>query len=95
MLIVTAKVHLSEGNGEEFLDAVGVMKSKVLDDPGTLSYCLYQSADESNTYMFHETYEDEKAFAYHVSTEHFKQLSGTIDPMMTAPPEIGKWIEVA
>ena len=94
MVIITAKVRLQPGTSERFLEAVRVMRPQVMNDPGAIQYSLHRSADDPDTFIFYERYESEEAFAYHLSTGHFKVLSGTIDPLMAAPPELGTWAEV-
>ena len=76
MVIITAKVRLQDGTREAFLDAVRLMKPKVMQDPGALQYCLHGSPDDANEYIFYEQYESEDAFAYHLSTEHFRGCPG-------------------
>jgi len=94
MVIVTAKVKLQTGKSEEFLEAVRVMKPQVMQDPGAIQYSLHRSAEDPDMFIFYERYESEEAFAHHLSTDHFKVLAGTIDPLMAVPGEIGKWVEV-
>lgn len=94
MLIVTAKVRLQDGKAEEFIEAVRAMRPQVMQDPGAVEYDLHRSANDPNEFLFYERYEGEEAFAYHLSTEHFKTLAGTIDPLMAAPGELGQWVEV-
>ncbi len=94
MLIITAKVRLQSGTSEEFLDAYRWMRPLVMKDPGAVQYSLHRSAEDPDEFIFYERYESEEAFAYHLSTDHFKALSGRIDPLMAAPPEIGTWVEV-
>ncbi|MBN1319470.1 MAG: antibiotic biosynthesis monooxygenase [Thermoleophilia bacterium] len=94
MLIVTAKVKLQSGKSEEFLEAVRVMKPQVMQDPGAIQYSLHRSVEDPDTFIFYEQYESEEAFAYHLSTDHFKALAGTIDPLMAVPGDIGQWVEV-
>jgi autoinducer 2-degrading protein len=95
MLIITAKITVREGTSERFLEAHRWMKTLVMQDPGAILYTLQRSAEDPNVFLFYEQYESEEAFAYHLSTEHFKVLSGKIDPLMAAPPEIAKWVEIA
>jgi autoinducer 2-degrading protein len=92
MIIITAKVRLKEDAVDEFIDAYRWMHPQVMKDPGAILYSLHRSTEDPNEFLFYEKYEDEDAFAYHLSTEHFKTLSGRIDPLMAAPPEIGKWV---
>jgi quinol monooxygenase YgiN len=94
MLIITAKVKIQPGKSEEFLDAYRWMKPQVLNDPGALLYDLHRSADDPDGFIFYEQYEDKAAFDYHLSTDHFKALAARIDPVMSAPGEIGMWVEI-
>ena len=94
MLTITAKVKLRSGAGDEFLDAFQWMRPQVMQDPGAILYSLQRSADDPDEFFFYEQYESQEAFDYHLSTDHFKALSARVDPLMAAPPEIGKWIAV-
>lgn len=94
MLIITARIKLQTGTGGEFLDAYRWMRPQVLSDPGAIQYEVHRSTDDPDEFIFYERYENDEAFAYHLSTEHFKTLSGRIDPLMAAPPEIGRWVEI-
>jgi quinol monooxygenase YgiN len=94
MLIITAKVTIEKGKSEEFLDAYRWMKPKVLGDPGAVVYDLHRSADDPDTFIFYEQYENKEAFDYHLSTDHFKTLAGRINPLMAVPGEIGTWVEI-
>ena len=92
MLIITAKVKLRSGTRGEFLEAFHWMRPQVLQDPGALLYAVHPSADDPDEFLFYEHYESQEAFDYHLSTEHFKALAARIDPLMAAPPEIGRWV---
>lgn len=94
MKTVTAKVFIRPGKSEEFLEAYRWMKPLVLKDPGAIQYTLHRSVENPGEFIFYEQYENEEAFAYHLSTEHFRKLAATIDPLMSAPGEIGHWVEV-
>lgn len=93
MVIVTAKVKIQADKVEEFLEAVRVMKPQVMRDPGAIEYSLHRSIDDPDTFIFYERYEDEKAFVYHLSTDHFRTLEAAIDPLMAVPGDIGKWVQ--
>lgn len=94
MLIVTAKVYIQPGKSEEFIEAYRWMKPQVMNDPGAIVYSLNRSIENPDEFIFCEKYESEEAFAYHLSTEHFKTLAGRIEPLMAKPGDIGKWVEV-
>lgn len=94
MLIVTAKVRLQDGKADEFIEAIRTMKAKVLQDPGAVQYSLHRSTTDPNEFLLYERYEDQEAFAYHLSTDHLKTLAATIEPLMEVPGEFGNWSEV-
>jgi quinol monooxygenase YgiN len=95
VLIISAKVRLQTGTREEFLDAYRWMRPLVMQDPGAMVYELHCSAEDPDEFIFYERYESQEAFDYHLSTDHFRTLSGRIDSLMAAPPEIGTWVEVS
>jgi quinol monooxygenase YgiN len=94
MVIITARVRLQSGRSEEFIDAVRLMKPKVMHDPGAIQYSLHRSPDDPSEFIFYEQYESEAAFAYHLSSDHFKAFAQTIEPLFEVPGDIGKWTEV-
>ena len=94
MVIITARVKLRSGAREEFLEAFRWMKPRVMNDPGAIVYELHCSADDPDEFLFYEQYESKEAFDHHLSTDHFKKLAATIDPLMAVPGEIGTWVEI-
>jgi len=94
MIIITAKVRIREDAVDEFVDAYRSMRLQVMKDPGAILYSLHRSTEDPGEFLFYEQYEDEDAFAYHLSTDHFKTLAGKIDPLMVAPGDIGHWVAV-
>ena len=95
MIIITAKVYVKPGKSEEFIEAYRWMHPKVMNDPGAIRYALHRSAENPDEFIFYEQYESDEAFAYHLSTPHFKVLESKIEPLFAKPGEIGKWVEVA
>ena len=94
MLTVTAKVKLQPGKSEEFVAAYRWMRPLVMQDPGALRYDLHRSTEDPDEFLFYEQYESEEAFEYHLSTEHFRRLAATIDPLMAVPGDIGRWVAI-
>jgi (4S)-4-hydroxy-5-phosphonooxypentane-2,3-dione isomerase len=94
MVIVTAKMRLQPDKVDEFLEAYRWMKPQVLNDPGAIQYSLHRSAENPAEFMMYEQYENEEAFAYHMSTEHCRTLVERIDPLMALPVQVASWVEV-
>jgi quinol monooxygenase YgiN len=94
MLVIAAVVMVKKGKGEEFEKGFRPLRAKVLKDPGAIAYVLHRSVDDPCKYLFYEKYENEEAFKYHTSTEHFKAFFKKMEPVMQGPPEITHYQEV-
>jgi quinol monooxygenase YgiN len=94
MIVVVAKMKAVEGKGDELAQELRKLIPKVLKDPGTISYAVHRKADAPNEFLVYEKYESGDALKYHGSTEHFKEFSRTIGPMLDSRPEIGIYSEV-
>ena len=51
-------------------------------EPGNVSYNLYQSPFDSTMFIFYEEYKDEDAFNAHANSEHFKAFAEAIPSML-------------
>jgi quinol monooxygenase YgiN len=94
MLVIAAVIKVNEGKGEEFEKGFRLLRAKVLKDPGAIAYVLHRSVDDPCKYLFYEKYENEEAFKYHTSTEHFKSFFQKMGPIMKGSPEISHYQEV-
>ncbi len=95
MIVVAAKLKAVEGKGDELEQAFRNLAPKVLKDPGTISYVIHRGTNAPNDFLVYEKYESMEALKLHGSTEHFKEFSRAIAPLLDGRPEVGIYNELA
>jgi autoinducer 2-degrading protein len=71
-LIVKWKIRETETPG--VLDLLQELVDKTRNEPGNISYHIYQSADNVNEIILHERYVDSDAVELHKSSDHYQQI---------------------
>jgi quinol monooxygenase YgiN len=94
MIIVAAKMKAVEGKADELVQEFRKLIPKVLKDPGAISYVVHRKVDAPNEFLVYEKYESGDALKYHGSTEHFKEFSRTIAPLLDGRAEVGLYNEL-
>jgi quinol monooxygenase YgiN len=94
MIVVTAKMKAVEGKGDELEQEFRKLIPKVLKDPGAITYTVHRKTDAPNEFLVYEKYESGDALKYHGSTEHFKEFSRTIGPMLDGRAEVALYNEL-
>jgi quinol monooxygenase YgiN len=94
MIVVAAKLKALEGKGDELEQAFRKLAPKVLKDPGSVTYAVHRKADAPNEFLVYEKYESGEALKYHGSTEHFKEFSKAIAPLLDGRAEVGIYNEI-
>ncbi|GGB80333.1 MULTISPECIES: putative quinol monooxygenase [Henriciella] len=92
MIGVVAKLTVAEGKNAEFEEVGKELMSKVkANEEGTLTYQLYRSKDDPQTYIFMEEYASEDAMKAHGATEYFKALGAKLGPCLAGRPQIDRY----
>lgn len=94
-MIVIAKLKAKSGEESKMADALRAMVSKVEKEEGTLVYTLHQAQNDPTQFLFYEKYADGEALKAHSSTPYFKELFGTLKPLLDGAPEIEMYTELA
>ena len=94
-MIVIAKLKAKSGEESKMADALRAMVSKVEKEEGTLVYTLHQAQNDPTQFLFYEKYADGEALKAHSSTPYFKELFGTLKPLLDGAPEIEMYTEIA
>ena len=94
-MIVIAKLKAKSGEESKMSDALRAMVSKVEKEEGTLVYTLHQAQNDPTQFLFYEKYADGEALKAHSSTPYFKELFGTLKPLLDGAPEIEMYTEIA
>jgi len=94
-MIVIAKLKAKSGEESKMSDALRAMVSKVEKEEGTLVYTLHQAQNDPTQFLLYEKYADGEALKAHSSTPYFKELFGTLKPLLDGAPEIEMYTEIA
>lgn len=95
MIVVSAVLEAKVGKEADMEGALMGYIPKVQSEEGTIAYILHRSKGNSAKFMVYEKYVDDAAFAYHGSTEYFKELFDTVGPLLAGAPSIEIYEELA
>ncbi len=89
MIGVTAKLFIAKGKEAEFETAAKDLMAKVIaNEPDVLTYQLYKSKKDENTYIFMEQYTTQAALQAHGKTEYFLAAQPALGACLSAAPDI-------
>lgn len=92
MIGIVAKLKIADGKTEEFEQIGKDLMAKVkANEPGCLTYQLYKSQTEDNTYIFMEQYSSGDALKEHGQTEYFKAAGAKMGGCLAGRPEIERF----
>ncbi len=94
-MILTAIFHAKPGKEKELENVLKAMFPHVEKEAGVLTYNLQQAENRPGTFLFYERYKDKEAFHYHSSTPHFQELNKNLDGLLTEPPLVEFYKEIA
>ena len=84
MIVLTAKYHVKQGQGDTVAQALHQMAPLVkANEPGCRLYHACRSQDNPDLFLLYEHYADADALAAHRETPHFKEIiEGQIVPLL-------------
>ena len=89
MIGVVAKLTVAEGKNAVFEEVGKDLMAKVKgNEPGTLTYQLYKSKSDPQTYIFMEQYSNQEALEAHGKTDYFKEAGPKLGACLAGRPEI-------
>ncbi|WP_018147903.1 putative quinol monooxygenase [Henriciella marina] len=92
MIGIVAKLQIAEGKTDEFEQVGKDLMAKVkANEPGCLTYQLYRSQSDPQTYIFMEQYSDDEALKAHGQTEYFKAAGPKMAGCLGGKPEIERY----
>ncbi len=94
MIVVAAILKAVDGKGDELEREFQKLVPSVLNDPGTITYVVHRSIDDSSKFFVYEKYESPEALKTHSSTPHFKEFSRAVASMVDGRPEVGRYSEI-
>ncbi len=89
MIGVIAKLKIQAGKESEFEQVARDLMAKVkANEPGCLTYQLYKSKKEADTYIFMEQYASQSDLEAHGKTDYFKAAGPNLGACLAGAPEI-------
>lgn len=79
---IVCRVVVKDGQQAAFTEVAEKLVNATRQEPGNVSYNLYQSPFDSTMFIFYEEYKDEDAFNAHANSEHFKAFADAIPNML-------------
>jgi quinol monooxygenase YgiN len=72
--VVAINIQARDGEGDAVADILQRLIAPTMAEPGVKLFLPYRSPTDPNSFFIFELYRDEKAWAEHQATEHFKRL---------------------
>ncbi len=89
MIGVVAKLKVAPGKEAEFEGVAKDLMAQVkANESGCLTYQLYKSKKEADTYIFMEQYSSQDALDAHGKTEYFPAAMPRLGPCLAGAPDI-------
>ncbi|MDR1806797.1 MAG: antibiotic biosynthesis monooxygenase [Propionibacteriaceae bacterium] len=87
MIFIVVKYSVKPEAADQWLDATREFTLATRAEPGNLWFEWYTSAEEPNTFVLVEAFQDD-AGAAHVGSDHFAQGLAAMRPLLTKTPSI-------
>ena len=94
MLIVNVQVWVKPEKIQQFIEATKKNAKASMKEPGIARFDFIQQKDNPARFMLVEVYRDEDSPAEHKKTRHYAEWRDTVEPMMAAPRESIKYINI-
>ena len=92
MIGIVAKLKIADGKNEEFEQVGKDLMAKVkANEPGCLTYQLYRSHSDPQTYIFMEQYANAEALKAHGETDYFREAGPKMAGCFAGKPEIERY----
>ncbi|CBJ46493.1 antibiotic biosynthesis monooxygenase [Erwinia amylovora] len=88
LIIATMIAH--PGKGDALYKVLNQCVAPSRDEPGNMHYDLYRSVENSDQFLFHESWKNASAVEQHEAQPHFKTLLAEAGPLLAKPPVINK-----
>lgn len=88
MMIINAKIKISEEKRDEYLKLMEHLVSESRKEEGVLFYSHYEDVEDRNTFIVVENYVDEAAIKSHNESEHLQMFKNEIGNFVVEAPVI-------
>jgi (4S)-4-hydroxy-5-phosphonooxypentane-2,3-dione isomerase len=97
MYHVCVVCKVKPGQGENYLAALEKNRKGSLQEPGCVQWDVLRQATpsqegEGETFFLYEVYQDEEAFKFHQSTEHYLAFRESVEEMQAEPRQGSRYV---
>ena len=86
MFVITASFQIQPAHLPAFIAAsLEDARGSVRDEPGCVRFDVVQDTADETRFLFFEVYQDEAAFAHHLTTPHFQRWNEAVTAWLMAP----------
>ena len=88
MILIVLKIQIRPDRRDVWLERIAKYTAAVRDEPGNLSFDVYESIDAPNEFSIVEGFASKEAGDAHVQTEHFKDFLVWFPTVIGTAPQI-------
>lgn len=88
MILINLKIRIKPEHRDAWLTNVKGYAAAVRQEPGALSFDVYEHIEQANEFSIIEGFASKEAGDQHVQTEHFKDFLAWFPGVLAAAPQI-------
>ncbi|HLJ08214.1 MAG TPA: putative quinol monooxygenase [Acidimicrobiia bacterium] len=88
MILIVLKIQIRPDRRDVWLERIAKYTAAVRDEPGNLTFDVYESIDAPNEFSIVEGFASKEAGDAHVQTEHFKDFLVWFPTVIGTAPQI-------
>ena len=88
MILIVLKIQIRRDRRDVWLERIGKYTAAVREEPGCLSFDVYESVDSPNEFSIVEGFASKEAGDAHVQTDHFKDFLVWFPTVIGTAPQI-------
>ena len=88
MIVVVGRVQTDADKRDELIRVGRAVAAASRMEAGCVSYCLYESTENPNEFVFVEEWESQDALTRHFATAHIREFMQASRATLVAPPDV-------
>jgi len=88
MIVVVGRVRTDAERREQLIQIGQAVAAASREEPGCISYRVYEDTETDNDFVFVEEWEDDAALRRHFGTAHIADFMRAVPEAVIAPPDV-------
>jgi quinol monooxygenase YgiN len=88
MVVVVGRVQTDAARREALIRVGQAVAAASREEPGCISYRLYEDTERENEFVFVEEWESNEALQQHFATSHIAEFMQAVPEAIVAPPDV-------